>query len=291
MAAAPTVHPTAILRGEIELAEGVEIGPYCTLTGGGAGGEAGAGPVRLGAGVRLIASAHLLGPVTIGAGTVLHPGACLGFRGQDVKFADGAPTAGVVIGERCRIREHATVHAATKDGAPTRIGDRVFMMVTSHVAHDATVGNDVTMVNGTVVGGHAQIADRVILSGLSAIHQFARVGRMAMIAGLTGVSQDVPPFCIADGANGLGGVNLVGLRRAGVAREEIDAVREAYRRVLRHRMPRAEAVAMLREIGARSPLVAEIAAFVAESTRGVCSGNPTRRHGPPGPISPIEAMT
>jgi UDP-N-acetylglucosamine acyltransferase len=237
----------------------------------------GAGPIRLGAGVRLIASIHLLGPVAIGAGTVVHPGACLGYRAQDAKFARGADTAGVVIGADCQIREHVTIHAATKPDAPTRIGDRAFMMVSSHVGHDSTLGDDVTMVNSAVVAGHAHIGDRVLLSGLTAVHQFTRVGRMAMLAGISGVSQDVPPFCIADGFNGLGGVNLVGLRRAGVPRDEITAVREAYRRALRQRTGRAEAVAILEELSGRSGLVAEMARFIAEAKRGFCSGAPTRR--------------
>jgi UDP-N-acetylglucosamine acyltransferase len=284
------VHPTAILRGEIHLAEDVEIGPYCVLTGGGEGGgrgEPGAGAIRVGPGVRFLAGAHLLGPVEIGAGTIVHPHACLGFRAQDLKFAPGAPTAGVVIGENCQIREHVTIHAATNDHTPTRIGDRAFMMVSTHVGHDSSLGSDVTMVNGAMVAGHVHIGDRVILSGLSAIHQHTRVGRMVMVAGLSGASQDVPPCCIADGFNGLGGVNLVGLRRAGVSRDEITQVREAYRRALRRRLPRADTIAILEEFGAGSPLVAEMARFVAGATRGFCSGSPTRRLRPPRIEAPV----
>lgn len=280
----PLIHPTAILRGEIDLAEGVEIGPYCVLTG--AGAEPGAGPIRLGPGVRLIAGCHLLGPITIGAGTVVHPHACLGFRAQDTKFDAGDATSGVVIGENCRIREHVTIHAATNGDTPTRIGDRAFMMVTAHVGHDSSLGNDVTMVNGAVVAGHAHIGDRVILSGLSAIHQFTRVGRLVIMSGLSGASQDVPPFCIADGTNGLGGVNVIGLRRAGVSHDDIDAVRQAYRRAFRRRLPRAETVAVLKELSASSPLVAEMAAFIAEATRGFCSGSPTRRSSAATPPAP-----
>lgn len=271
------IHPTAILTGDIDLAPDVEIGPYCVLD----------GTIRIGAGARLIGAVHILGPVQIGSGAVLHPHVCIGFRAQDFKFAAGAPTAGVIIGEGCQLREQATIHAATNDHTPTRIGDRAYMMVAAHVGHDAQLGDDITMVNAAVVGGHARIADRVILSGLSAVHQHTRIGRMAMLAGLSGVSQDVPPFCIADGANGLAGVNLVGLRRAGVGRDEINALRNAYRRILRRRMPRADAVSMLEEIAAGSPMVAEVARFVAESTRGICSGSPTRRHGLP----PMEAAS
>ncbi|MFG0284219.1 MAG: acyl-ACP--UDP-N-acetylglucosamine O-acyltransferase [Phycisphaerales bacterium JB039] len=266
-----TIHPTAILTGDIDLADDVEIGPYCVLE----------GPVRIGAGTRLLAAVHMLGPVGLGAGCTLYPGACIGFRGQDVKFKPGDATAGVVIGDGCQLREHVTIHAATNAEKPTRLGNRAFMMATSHIAHDVTVGDDVTMVNGVAVGGHAQIGDRVILSGLSAVHQFTRIGRMVIVAGLSGMSLDVPPFCLADGFNALGGLNLIGLRRAGVDRADISALRDAYRIALRRRIPRAEALARLRELGSRSPLVGEMAEFVAASTRGICPGSPTRRQGQP----------
>ena len=265
------IHPTAILTGDIDLGDDVEIGPYCVLD----------GPISIGPSTRLMASVHMLGPVTIGADGVLHPGVCIGFRGQDVKFKPGEATAGVVIGSKCQLREHVTIHAATNSEKPTRLGDRAFMMATSHIAHDVTVGDDVTMVNGVAVGGHAQIGDRVILSGLSAVHQFTRIGRMVIVAGLSGMSLDVPPFCLADGFNALGGLNLIGLRRAGVDRADISALRDAYRVALRRRMPRAAALARLDELSSRSPLVAEMARFVADAKRGVCTGSPTRRQGQP----------
>ncbi len=258
----PTVHPSAVLSGDCDLADSVEIGPGCVL----------AGPVRLAEGVRLLANVHLRGPVTIGPRTILYPFACLGFEPQDYKFKPGAPTAGVVVGADCLIREHATVHAASNETAPTTIGDRVFMMVASHVGHDARVGNGVVMVNYAGVSGHADIADNATLSGHVGIHQFVRVGRLAFISGGVAVSKDVPPFCMAPERNRIGGLNLVGMRRAGIPRHEITEVRRAFRDVFRAPVPHDEALDILRERATSSPAVAELADFVAGTKRGICPG-------------------
>ena len=177
-----------------------------------------------------------------------------------------------MIGEDCIIREHVTIHAATKPDIPTRIGNRAFMMVGSHVGHDGQVGNNVTMVNSALVAGHAQVADNVTMSGNTGVHQFTRVGRMVFITGNCGVSMDVPPFCVVAYRNTLFTVNLVGLRRSGVLREHITAVRDAFWHVFRKTLTRPE---MLRELEARGkdcPLVQEQAEFVATAKRPICRG-------------------
>ncbi len=255
----PTIHPTAIIGRECELAEDVEVGPFCVLN----------GRVRLGAGVRLIGNVYLDGVVTIGERTQVYPFACIGFPGQDVKFKRGDKTAGVVIGADGILREHATVHAATNDHTPTSIGDRVFMMACSHVGHDGRIGTGVTMVNAAAVGGHGQVGDGAILGGGALIHQFSRVGRQAFLSGGSAISTDVPPFCIASGRNMLAGINLVGLRRGGMPRDQITLVRAAYRAALRAPLTRTEMLDRLQELGRDCPPVAEMARFVAEAKR-VC---------------------
>ncbi len=256
------VHPTATLSPDVEVGEGGQIGPYCVLT----------GAVRLAAGVRLMGNNYLNGPVSIGAGTVVYPFACLGYEPQDVKFKPGMVTAGVVVGQDCILREHITIHAASKDQVPTRIGDRVFMMVNSHVAHDCTIGNGVTFVNGAGIAGHGVIGDNVTLGGNAVIHQFCRIGRLVMMSGDCAVSLDVPPFCMVNERNRIGGINKVGLRRSGMALEHITQVCDAFRDVLRKPVPRAEAIAILRERGAACPPVAELAEFIASSKRGITPG-------------------
>ena len=257
-----TIHPTAIVSPESELAEGVDIGPWCMLT----------GRVRLGAGVRLVANVHLSGPVEVGPRTIFYPGACIGFPPQDYKFKLGDITAGVKIGQDSIIREHVTVHAASKADVPTTIGDKVFMMATSHAAHDVRVGNGVLICNSALLAGHSQVHDNAILSGNTAIHQFGQMGRMSFLSGGVACPSDIPPFCVAGGRNILSTVNLVGMRRAGFSREHITAVRNAFWHVLCERLPRKEMIAALEERGKNCPPVMEMAEFIKGSKRPLAKG-------------------
>lgn len=253
------VHPTAIVSEEADLAPGVEIGPGCVLY----------GKVTLGANVRLIGSVHLHGPITIGAGTIVHPFACLGFQPQDYKFKAGDPTPGVVIGANCLIREHVTVHAATRQDRPTRVGDGVFMMVGCHAAHDVQVGNNVVIVNNATFGGHVEVGDRANIGGQAGMHQFVRIGRLAMVGGNSTLTADVPPFCICVDRNAIHGLNVHGLRRNGVGRDQITLMRAIYRQVLRTTRARAEVIDGLMRVGKGDPLVEELIQFYQTSKRGV----------------------
>lgn len=256
------IHPSAVVPPEATLAEDVEIGPYCVLQ----------GQVTLGPGVRLVSHVQLQGPITIGAGTQVWPFACLGLPPQDFKFGPDSVTAGVRIGADCIIREYASVHAATNDDTPTAIGDRVFMMGMSHVGHDGNVGDDVILVNYTGLAGHVTVGNKATLSGQCAVHQFCRIGRLAFMSAGTAVSTDVPPFCVVNERQRMGGVNLVGMRRSGMAREEITAVREAFRKCFRASLPKGELIETLDELGASSPAVAEMAEFVRTAQRPICPG-------------------
>lgn len=258
----PKIHATAFVSKESVLADDVEIGPFCILD----------GKVTLGAGVRLISHVNLFGPIEIGSGTIVYPGACLGFPAQDFKFKPGMPTTGVKIGSGCIIREHVTVHAATKPERPTLIGDRVFMMVNSHAGHDAWVHDDVVLVNGSLLAGHTEVETRAIISGNVAVHQFNRVGKLAMISGLSVISLDAPPFGIITGRNTLRGVNIVGMRRNGYSSKEINAVRRAYREYLIKPCLREESLAGLRAGAAECPALEEIAVFIEKSKRGIARG-------------------
>jgi UDP-N-acetylglucosamine acyltransferase len=258
----PQVHSTATVAPEAQLGDGVQIGPGCVLS----------GRIKLGAGVRLIGNCYISGPVEIGAETHVYPFACIGFPPQDVKFKLGDPTAGVVIGSKCQIREHVTVHAASKPDVPTQVGDRAFLMVNSHVGHDARAGNDVVLVNNSALGGHSHVDDGAILSGGALVHQFTRVGKLAFVSGAVADAMDVPPYCMMVERNRLVGINLVGMRRAGIPRAEITEVRRAFRDVFRVSLPRAEMLAILGDRAATSPAIAEMAGFVAGSKRGIAPG-------------------
>lgn len=272
----PNIHPSASVSPEAVLGEGVEIGPSCILQ----------GRVILGAGVRLLGSIYLSGPVEIGAGTIIYPFTCIGFPGQDWKFKPGDPTPGVKVGQNCIIREHVTLHAATKPDRPTTVGDRCMLMVNTHLGHDARIGNDVVMVNNSALAGHAELGDNVTLSGGVGIHQFARVGRFVFMSAGVGVSTDVPPFCIVPERQRIEGINRVGLRRAGFPREHITRLDEAFRKVFRPgNLSRAEMIEKLEVLGREGelcPPVLEMAQFVREAKRPICpgAGKPPRLFAP-----------
>ena len=262
-----SIHPTAIITGDVSIPATATVGPYCVLD----------GPITLGENVRLVAHVCIKGPVTIGEGTILYPGASIGYEPQDLKIKLGTPTSGVVIGSNCQIREHVTIHASSKapgQGPPTTIGDRVFMMVNSHAGHDVRIDNDAILVNSVLLAGHAHVGRSATLSGCACIHQFGRVGAYAFVTGLTGHSRDIPPFVIVGARNLMFGINAVGLRRAGFPREHITALRVAFRVAFRTPRMRVEQIAILREMGANCPPVAEMAEFVATTKRGIiaCSG-------------------
>ena len=256
------IHPTAMVSKEAQLGSGVVIGPGCVIS----------GRVTIADNVRLIGNVYVQGPCSIGAGTIVYPFACLGFEPQDYKFKPGQATPGVVIGSECLIREHATVHSATKADRPTIVGDRVFMMVGSHVGHDARLGNNVILVNGATMGGHSEAHDNSTIGGHCGIHQFTRIGRLAFLSGGIGVSMDVPPFCMAPDRQRIAGINRVGMRRSGLAREEITAVDRAFREVFRVHLPKADMIAKLEELSRSSPAVGEMLTFVREAKRAICPG-------------------
>lgn len=258
------VHPSSIVSKECRMGDGVRIGPFCVIE----------GEVTLGPGVELGSHVCLRGPVTIGANTRLYPGACIGFEPQDFKYTPGMKTAGVVIGSDCLIREHVTIHAATKPDVPTSVGNKCFLMATTHLGHDVRIGNNIVMVNGAGIAGHGEVADNVILSGGVLVHQFVRIGRYAMLSGGVGVSMDVPPFCLVTERNRLGGINRIGLRRAGFSRSDITTIVRAFREVLRvPTLTKPEMIERLAEIGEECEPVREMAAFVAEpNRRAICPG-------------------
>lgn len=256
------IHPSATVSSVSVLGSGVRIGPGCVLE----------GAVTLADDVELIANAYLRGPLTIGAGTVIFPGVCIGFSAQHLKVKRTDPTAGVRIGAGCTFRENATVHAATKADVPTIIGDAAYMMVNAHVGHDCRVGSNVTMVNNTALAGHVEVGDQVTLGGGALVHQFTRVGRLAMIGGGTTLVADAPPFSLVVERAFLSGVNLIGLRRAGVDREQITRVREACRRAFKQPLTRSEMQQVLDDLATSSPLVAEMAAFIRGAQRPISVG-------------------
>jgi UDP-N-acetylglucosamine acyltransferase len=229
--------------------------------------------VRLGKDVKVHPFAYLDGATTIGDGCEIFPFAAIGTPPQDLSYR-GTPTR-VVVGERCVFREGVTVHRASeKEDGETRIGSGCYFMANAHVAHDCRIGDEVTIASNTVLGGHVVLEERAWLSGLVAVHQFCRIGTLAMVAGGGIVRQDIPPYCMAHGGRGrLIGLNEVGLERRGVAPDSIRALRKAYRMIFRGERLMKEALAAVRnDLGAIAE-VARMVGFIESSSRGVA------RHG------------
>ncbi len=266
-ASGPRVHPSSVLGPEVRLGEGVEIGPFCLLD----------GTIEIGAGTRLISHVAILGNTEIGEANVLHPGVVIGDEPQDLAYR-GGPRA-VRIGNRNVLREGTTIHRGSERGEITIVGDDNFFMQNSHVAHDCRVGNSTIIAGGALLAGWVEVGDRALVSGNCVVHQYTRIGRLAMMRGLSRASRDIPPFCITDGTHTLRGINLVGLRRAGFKADQIRALREAFGALFGRRQNLKLAIERVRSEGSLSAEVREMIDFIEASKRGVAFG-PQRGEAP-----------
>ncbi len=265
----PTVHPTAILDGDITLADDVEIGPNCVLQ----------GDITIGPQCRLLGNVYLQGPLTMGEANLCYPFVCLGFSPQSTGYDHEAAGHGVVIGDRNRFREHVTVHRAMTDDGPTRVGDDNYFMVNSHAGHDCRVGSRNILANNVALGGHVTTGDRINIGGGTMVHQFCRVGDGAMLSGAMGLSYDLPPHFMLTGINRAGGINLVGLRRSGATKEEIEQVRWVFKMLYRRNLTMQTAIDALQE-RAHEPKVQMYIDFIATCERGICPGHTKTQRGP-----------
>ncbi|WP_420414914.1 acyl-ACP--UDP-N-acetylglucosamine O-acyltransferase [Roseibium sp.] len=249
------IHPTAIVEDGAVLGDGVRIGPYCVI-----------GPqVKLGANVELKSHVAVAGDTTIGAGTSIYPFASVGHQAQDLKFQGEAAT--LSVGEGCIIREGVTLNPGTEGGGlSTTIGNNCAFLANSHVGHDSHLGDRVVLSNNVMIAGHVDVGSNVIFGGGSAVIQFTRIGDNAFIGGLAGLENDLIPFGMVTGNRAsLGGLNLVGLKRANFPREQIHALRAAYKALFESNegtlRNRAEAIAAET---ADQPLVKKVTDFILE---------------------------
>ncbi len=253
------IHPTAIIDRAAALDSSVEVGPYAVI-----------GPkVKIGARTRVGAHAVIEGDTTIGEGNQIFQFAALGAIPQDLKYA-GEPTR-LVIGNHNSLREFCTVHIGTaQGGGVTRIHDKCLLMANSHVAHDVDLGSGCILANSAALAGHVKVEDRVIFGGLSAVHQFTRIGRLAFVSGGAMVTQDVPPYVTVQGDRAVeAGINTVGLTRAGFNPEAMARVKSAYKILYRSKLGLREAVAHVKaEHGGHSE-IDHLVAFLDGSERGI----------------------
>ncbi len=254
------IHPTALIAVGADIAAGATIGPWSQI-----------GPhVTVGPGARIDAHVVVDGHTAIGAGAHLFPFCTVGLAPQDMKYR-GEPT-GCEIGPRTHVREHCTIHRGTVTGIGiTRVGADCLVMAVAHVAHDCQIGSGVIIANNVVMGGHVTIGDQAVIGGSAALHQYIRIGRGAIVGGVSGIEADVIPFGAVLGNRGrLTGLNVVGLRRRGFDKATIQKLRAVFRALFRHDGVFTARLAETRLRYGDDPLVAEILAFIdAPSRRGL----------------------
>ncbi len=266
LAMSELIHPTAVIGPEVDMASDVQVGPYAIIE----------GPVTIGPGCVIEGHACLSGPLTMGSENFVGHGAVLGKSPQSRSYF-GESTE-LRIGHRNTFREHVTVHRGTAEGGGlTSIGDNNLLMIGSHLGHDSRMGNGCTLVNGALIAGHVELHDHCILSGHTAIQQRVRIGRLAMISGLGSTTKDVPPFILQQGYNCVTGLNLVGLRRAGLSHESINSLREAFRILYKEGRTLSSALERIEHDLGHIPEVCEFASFIRESKLGISPARDTSR--------------
>ena len=255
------IHKTAIIDAKAKVAPSVEIGPYTVI-----------GPnVEIGENVKIYSHVNISGNTVIGKDNKIYPFASIGNDPQDLKY-NGEETK-LIIGDNNKIREYVTINPGTEGGGGlTKIGSNCLFMISSHIAHDCYVGNNVIIANNVPLGGHAIIEDNVVIGGNSAVQQFTRIGKMAMIGGMTGVLNDVIPYGLSTGnRNILNGLNLIGLRRAKFENKDILGLSEAYKEIFATKNL-TENISKLNGAFNENPLVKNVIEFITkDKKRSICT--------------------
>lgn len=256
-----TIHPTAIIAPGAIVGKNVVIEPYAVIS---------SPHVTLEDDVVIKSHVYIDGYTTIGAGTVIYPGACIGTKTQDLKFR-GEKTF-VKIGKRCEIREFVTINSSCQEGSVVQIGDDCLIMAYCHVAHNCVVGNRVIMSNNATLAGHVTVEDYAIIGGMTPIHQFVRIGRHAMVGGMSRVTHDIPPYTIGAGIPfKFGGLNIVGLKRNGFSLEVRQELSKAFRILYRSQLHVEDAVKRIRSELKQLPEIEHLVLFCQATKRGLMS--------------------
>ncbi len=251
------IHPTALISPEAILAEDVVVGPFVIIE----------GRVRIGSGCILHARSHLIGPLTMGENNEVYSNTIIGEKPQHFQYKD-EPTS-VEIGDHNVFRENVTIHRATTQSWTTKIGSGNYLMAGAHIAHDCKIGNKCILANNALVGGHCELGDSVYISGNAAVHQFCRLGRLSFLSGTSGSTKDIPPFMIQQNINHVVGVNMIGMRRAGLDTDQINAIRRLYHILYLQNLATPNALAQIEAELGHVDVVKEFVQFVRESKRGI----------------------
>ncbi|MDG2423986.1 MAG: acyl-ACP--UDP-N-acetylglucosamine O-acyltransferase [Phycisphaerales bacterium] len=255
-----TIHPTAVIEGDVHLDDDVIVGPHCLIT----------GPVTIKSGTRLLGQNWIYGRAEIGHGNVLYPGARIGGPPQDLGFDHDQPEPGIVIGNENVFREGFTGHRGKTD-QPTRIGNNNYFMTNTHVGHDCHIHNNCQLATGACLGGHTLVDDKVIVGGNTATHQFVHLGHGAFLSGAVATSGNVPPWFTLTWINTCGSINLVGMRRSGMSNEDIKQRKWVFKVLYRKGYSLAKAMDILRE-QADDPIVQEYVTFIESGDQPIAHG-------------------
>lgn len=254
------IHSTAIIGKNVEIGVGNTIGPFVVIEDG----------VKIGSHNKVLAGAYLARGTEIGNYNVIHMRAVIGHEPQDLTYKDEATFA--KIGNHNQIREFVTIHRGTKEGTATVLGDSNFLMAYCHIAHNCHLGNHIIMVNQASLTGHCIVEDRAFLSGMTGFHQFTRIGTLAMVSALSAINKDIPPYVICGGRPAVAqGINVVGMRRAGIGLEVRTAIKEAYRLLYRSGKNVSQALKIIKQ-KLKSKEVAHMVEFIEASKRGILDG-------------------
>jgi UDP-N-acetylglucosamine acyltransferase len=253
------IHSTAIVSPKAELDASVEVGPYAIIE----------EHVKIGRGTRVGPHAFITGHTEIGRDNEIHIGAVLGHEPQDVKF-DKNCRSFLRIGDRNIFREYCTVHRGTEPESATVIGNDCLLMGLSHVGHNCRVGNNAILCNCALVAGYVEIGERAFVSGGVVIHQFTRIGKLVMLSGNARIGMDVPPFMIGAERNELGGLNVVGLKRAKISEKSVKELKEIYKILFRSGLNVSQGLAKIAENGLKTDEGRELVAFIQSSKNGIC---------------------
>ena len=254
------IHPSAILGKDVQLGVGNRVGPNVVIEDG----------VKIGAHNVILASAYLCRGTQIGNHNEIHMGAVIGHAPQDLAYRN-EPTF-TRIGDRNQIREYVTIHRGTKAHSATVIGNENYLMAYSHIAHNCEVGNNVIMVNQASLTGYCKVEDQAILSGMTGFHQFTRIGRLVLVSALSACNKDIPPFMICGGRPAVVlGINVVGMRRAGIKETARNEIKKAYKYLYRSGLTVTHALEKIKE-EFRSPEIEHLVQFIETSERGILAG-------------------
>jgi UDP-N-acetylglucosamine acyltransferase len=261
-----SIHPTACVHPDAQIAQDAVIGPYAVIE----------GPAVIGPGCVIQSHAVVTGHVVMGGGNLIGYGAVVGADPQDFAFQPEVRSQ-VILGERNRIREYCTLHRGTQEGSATVVGDDCFLMAGVHLGHNCRVGNRSVLANNALLGGYVQLGERVFVGGGCVFHQHIRVGSLAICQGGSAFSKDVPPFCIGAERNGVAGLNVVGLRRAGFSAQTRAGIKSAFDLIYRRGLNRAQALKRAADSD-WAPEPSLFLRFAAEAgKRGLCDLLSSRR--------------